>query len=151
MLAKSQVAPMWRQTTPMAVTASRSYVTANKYSRDEVLEKLDNFHGEVLSANWGDYLYLVYNGPFWEAEFERLKYAVQGYIGEEGVGAKWSECQEMMDALYCCEDVRDHLNELAELKTRSSGLMGTGWQAGAPVENLEENAVACAEAYDKVL
>merc|ERR1712099_214850 len=56
-----------------------------------------------------------------------------------------------MDVLYQCEDVRDHLNELAELATRASGLMGTGYNAGEKVENMEENAKKCAEAYDKIL
>ena len=49
----------------------RTYVTANRHSREEVLEKLDRYHAEVLSANWADYLYLVYNGPFWDVELEK--------------------------------------------------------------------------------
>merc|ERR1719377_183752 len=97
----------WQQAAPsMAVTGVRTYVTANKYSRDEVLEKLNNFHGEVLGANWADYLYLVYNGPFWEYEYEKLSSIVQPYLHEPEVGAKFAETQEMMDVLYKCEDVR---------------------------------------------
>ena len=46
-----------------------------RHKHKEVLEKLDRFHAEVLSANWADYLYLVYNGPFWEVE--------QIYIGPQ--------------------------------------------------------------------
>merc|ERR1719499_328632 len=114
----------------------RSYVTTNKYTRDEVLEKLNNYHAEVLSANWADYLYLVYNGPFWEAELEKLNTLVQPYLHEPEVGKKFGEVQEMMDVLYQCEDVRDHLNELAELATRASGFMGTGWAPGDKVENM---------------
>merc|ERR1719262_1492547 len=143
---------MWQQALPsMKVVGARTFVTANKYTRDEVLEKLDNYHGEVLSANWADYLYLVYNGPFWEAELEKLNTIVQPYLHEADVGKKFAEVQEMMDVLYQCEDVRDHLNELAEMVTRSSGFMGTGYAADEKVENMDEHAVLCAKAYEKLL
>merc|ERR1719352_2043967 len=142
----------WQQAAPsMAVTGVRTYVTANKYSRDEVLEKLDNFHGEVLGANWADYLYLVYNGPFWEAELEKLNTIVQPYLHEADVGAKFAQIQEMMDVLYQCEDVRDHLNELAEMKTRASGFMGTGFNPAPAIENMDEHAKLCGQAYTKLL
>merc|ERR1712146_66817 len=36
----------------------------------------------------------------------------------------------MGDVLYQCEDVRDHLNELAEVRTRAAGFMGTGYNPG---------------------
>ena len=36
----------------------------------------------------------------------------------------------MMDVLCKCEDVRDHVNQLCQLATRTSGFMGTGWQEG---------------------
>merc|ERR1711971_347517 len=129
----------------------RSYVTTSKYSREEVADKLDAFHGEVLGANWADYLYLVYNVPFWEAEFERLGVAVQPYLHEEEMGAKYKEVQEIMDVLYQCEHVRDHLNELAELVTRASGLMGTGLGAEPKVVNMDENAQACVKVYEELL
>merc|ERR1712226_1623339 len=130
---------------------TRTYVTTAKYTRDEVLDKLDAFHGEVLGANWADYLYLVYNVPFWEAEFERLGVAVQSYLHEEEVGEKYKEVQELMDVLYQCEDVRDRLNELAELVTRASGLMGTGLGAEPKVVNMDENAQACVVVYEKLI
>merc|ERR1719330_109712 len=110
--------------------AARPYVTTAKYTRDDVLQKLDEYHATVLSTNWADYLNLVYSGPFWEAELEKLTSMVQPYLHEPAVGAKFLEVQEMMDVLYQCEDVRDHLNELAELATRASGFMGTGWAPG---------------------
>lgn len=137
---------------PVAAAGGRAYsFSSQRFTRDEVIAKLDGFHGEVLSANWADYLYLVYNVPFWEAELERLGTLVQNYIGEAEVGAKYAEVQEMMDVLYQCEDVRDHMNELMELATRSSGLMGTGFGAGPPVENIDEHAEACSAMYDKLL
>merc|ERR1712187_453473 len=68
-----------------------------------------------------------------------------------GAGQMFAEVQEIMDVLYQCEDVRDHLNELAEMVTRSSGLMGTGYAAEEKVDNMEDHAVLCAKAYDKLL
>merc|ERR1719469_1795401 len=136
---------------PAVLGATRPYVTVLKNNRDEVLEKLNAFHAEVYSTNWADYLNLVYSGPFWEAEFEKLTTIVQPYLHEPEVGGKWAETQELMDVLYQCEDVRDHLNELAELATRASGLMGSGYNAGEKVENMGENAQHCAVAYDSLL
>eukprot|EP00435_Cladocopium_sp_Y103_P035187 s125_g9.t1 len=99
----------------------RSYITVQKYTRDDVVSLLDEYHATVMSTNWADYLNLVYSVPFWEAEFEHH-------------GSKW------MDVFYQCEDVRDHLNELAELATRASGFMGTGFAAEEKVENMDEHA-----------
>jgi len=126
-------------------------VTTAKYSRDDVVAKLDAFHAEVLGANWGDYLYLVYNGPFWEAELEKLTTIVQPYVHEAELGAKFRDVQELMDVLYRCEDVRDHLNELAELCTRASGFMGTGYAAEERVENMDDHAALCAKVYENLL
>eukprot|EP00929_Paragymnodinium_shiwhaense_P019664 TRINITY_DN1332_c0_g4_i1.p2 TRINITY_DN1332_c0_g4~~TRINITY_DN1332_c0_g4_i1.p2 ORF type:complete len:239 (+),score=67.96 TRINITY_DN1332_c0_g4_i1:79-717(+) len=129
----------------------RSYVTADRFTRDEVMEKMDAFHNEVISANWGDYLYLVYNVPFWEAEYEKLLHIAGPYAHEAEFGKKFTFIQEMMDVLYQVEDVRDHLNELGEMATRASGFMGTGWQAEEKIENMDEHAKACIESYDKLL
>merc|ERR1712232_1089061 len=84
------------------------------------------------------------------AELERLNTIVQPYMHGEGMGGKFKETQEMMDVLYQCEDVRDHLNELAEMATRASGFMGTGWQAEERIENMDDHAEACIAAYEKL-
>merc|ERR550537_1733929 len=143
------VSPWQRAAPSMAVAGTRTFVTANRYNREEVLEKLDDFHGEVLGANWADYL--VYNGPFWEAELEKLNTLVQPFLHEPEVGAKFAQVQEMMDVLYQCEDVRDHLNELAEMKTRASGFMGTGFNPAPQIENMDELAKDCANQYAELL
>merc|ERR1712079_220035 len=145
--ARRAVTPLFRPLAP----CTRPFVTTLKYNRDDALDKLNAFHAEVLSTNWADYLYLVYNVAFWEAEYDKLNTIVQPYLHEAEVGAKYAEVQEMMDVLYCCEDVRDHINELCEVATRASGLMGTGFGAGEKVENMEENAKACSDAYDRLL
>merc|ERR1712039_362751 len=116
-----------------------------------VLGELTSLQQVIMSANWADYLILVYNGPFWEAEVDRLTEAAASFPASSPVGKKLAEVQEMMDVLHQCEDVRDHINELGELATRASGFMGTGWQAGEKVENMEEHAVACSQAYEGLL
>eukprot|EP00933_Yihiella_yeosuensis_P068942 TRINITY_DN7500_c0_g3_i1.p2 TRINITY_DN7500_c0_g3~~TRINITY_DN7500_c0_g3_i1.p2 ORF type:complete len:209 (-),score=58.15 TRINITY_DN7500_c0_g3_i1:177-803(-) len=140
-----------RQQAPVAFAGARSYITVAKYDRESVLSQLEEYHSTVLSANWADYLHLVYNVPFWEAELEKLNTIVQPYLHEPEVGAKYSEVQEMMDVLYQCEDVRDHTNELCELATRASGFMGTGFAAEEKVENLDEHAKLLSESYTKIL
>eukprot|EP00929_Paragymnodinium_shiwhaense_P019665 TRINITY_DN1332_c0_g4_i2.p1 TRINITY_DN1332_c0_g4~~TRINITY_DN1332_c0_g4_i2.p1 ORF type:complete len:207 (+),score=48.82 TRINITY_DN1332_c0_g4_i2:80-700(+) len=129
----------------------RSYVTADRFSRDEVMAKMDAFESEVISANWGDYLYLAYNVPFWEAEYEKIMHIAAPYAHETDFGKKFTHIQETMDVLYQCEDVRDHLNELGEMATRASGFMGTGWQAEEKIENMDEHAQACIKVYDELL
>jgi len=145
------VPPRLNLAPPLCVAGPRSFSSVAKYTRSEAVEKLDRFHGEVLGANWADYLYLVYNVPFWEAEYESLTLAIQPYLHEAEVGEKFKTTQEMMDVLYKCEDVRDHVNELCELATRASGFMGTGWQAMEKVENVDEVSKHCMEAYDSLL
>merc|ERR1711972_144196 len=86
-----------------------------------------------------------------EANLESLTSHVQPYLYEAEVGKKFAEVQELMDVLYKCEDVRDHINELAELATRASGFMGTGIAAEEKVENMDEHAKHICEAYDKLL
>lgn len=145
------VAPMKNFAPALGLGASRTYVTVEKFTRTEAKDRLENFEAEVMSANWGDYAVLVYNGPFYEAEFEKVMRCCEPYLGDTEMGATMSRVQEMMDVLYVCEDIRDHINELCELCTRASGLMGTGYGAEAKVENLGEHAEHCAQAYDDVL
>merc|ERR550514_2545793 len=81
---------------------ARSYLSVAKFTREETLDRLNNFHSEVLTSNWADYLHLVYNQPFWEAELEKLSTIAAPYQGEAEVGKKYSETMELMDVLYQC-------------------------------------------------
>jgi len=129
----------------------RTTVTAQHHTREEVIGRLNEYHGEVLSANWADYLYLVYSGPFWEAEYEKLQTMVPQYLNEPEIAKKYADVEEMMNVLYQCEDVRDFLNELAEMKTRASGFMGTGFNPAPQIENMDDLAQDCAAAYKNLL
>jgi len=116
----------------------------------EMLERMQALEDTVWCTNWGDYLVLVYDVPFWEAEFTAIQALVDGGSNAE-ITAKRQAIERLMDCFYACEDVRDHINELLELCTRASGLMGTGYSAGEKVENLDEHATLCGEQYEKLL
>jgi len=132
--------------------ATRGYLAVPVYmTRDQVNESLDRFQGTVVGAPWGDYWVLVQDMPFWESEWEKLQLHSEAWKGDDEVGKKLVSCQDMMDCLYVCEDVRDHINELLELSTRSTGLMGSGAFAGDKVENIEEHAELCGNTYDETL
>merc|ERR1719238_1394101 len=73
----------------------RTFITAPPtVPKEEALGKLAALNAEVISANWADYLYLVYNVPFWEAEYEKLSIAVLPYLSEPDVGAQYADTQE---------------------------------------------------------
>eukprot|EP00933_Yihiella_yeosuensis_P050361 TRINITY_DN48167_c0_g1_i1.p1 TRINITY_DN48167_c0_g1~~TRINITY_DN48167_c0_g1_i1.p1 ORF type:complete len:229 (+),score=58.96 TRINITY_DN48167_c0_g1_i1:70-756(+) len=120
-------------------------------SAGDVIAHLDRFQTEVISTNWADYLTLVYSVPFWEQDWQQLEALAGAYKGNAEVAAKLAQTQDLMDCFYRCEDVRDHINELCELATRSSGLMGTGYAAGEKVENIDDHAVHCAKEYEVLL
>lgn len=129
----------------------RTLVTSAKYSREEALATITNFEATVLCANWGDYLVLVYDVPFWEAELEKITKTATPYLQDPEIGPMMTNIGRMMDAFYACEDTRDHINELLELCTRASGFMGTGFSPGEKVENLDEHARLIGEHYDAML
>merc|ERR1711964_603543 len=95
----------------------------------------------------GDYFNLIQDMPFWEAELQKVDHFCQPFMGDPEIGGKVKRTHEMMDCMYQLEDCRDYMNELGELCTRASGLMGTGASAGEKVENLEEAQLHCAKFY----
>jgi len=132
--------------------AVRTYVTVGEYhTRDMIIDKLDRFQGTVVGAPWGDYWMLVQDMPFWDAEWEKLSTSCEPWKADDEVRKKIQSVQDMMDCIYICEDVRDHINELLELSTRSTGLMGTGAFAGDKVDNIQEHAELVAKTYDETL
>merc|ERR1711908_153972 len=67
------------------------------------------------------------------------------------IGARWEYINEAFDCVYACEDARDHLNELLELKTRATGLMGMGYGAGEKVENIQAHVDLVSDHYEELL
>merc|ERR1712224_571942 len=43
------------------------------YNRGDIDARIDHFHDTVLATNWADYLILVYDVPFWEAELDEIQ------------------------------------------------------------------------------
>lgn len=120
-------------------------------SRDVVKQRLDRYHDELFGTNWGDYVETMQNAPFLEAELDQLNQAMSGFVGDAELKEKYEYCLQGTDAFYACEDVRDHINELFEVMTRSGGVMNIGLMAGEPLGNLEENAVKLADEYQSLL
>lgn len=151
--ASNQASPVPQWATPQGKAATSTGpkpVSLAGQAADEMLAKMQSFEDTVWSTNWGDYLVLVYDVPFWEAELTAIQALAENASNPEII-AKRQAIEKLMDCFYACEDVRDHMNELMELCTRASGLMGTGYAPGEKVENLNEHAELCAEEYQKLL
>jgi len=135
----------------LAQAARRTYVSVAQYEREEVAEKVTKLRDTVLGTNWADYLNLVQNVPFWEAECEKITTAATPYVADPDLGAKIDEIYRTFDCMYACEDVRDHINELLELSTRASGIMGIGINAAEKVDNIEEQVELVVKEYEDLL
>lgn len=94
---------------------------------------------------------LVLNVPFWDAELEKVDHMVEPYHQDVDIGPRLRETHRLFDCLFASEDVRDHINELIEVSTRTSGIMGTGYLGGEGLENAEEQIKHCVEAYERLV
>eukprot|EP01053_Blabericola_migrator_P011887 Blabericola_migrator_1__11886@NODE_724_length_6723_cov_141_689153_g521_i0_p4_GENE_NODE_724_length_6723_cov_141_689153_g521_i0NODE_724_length_6723_cov_141_689153_g521_i0_p4_ORF_typecomplete_len226_score32_38Laminin_I/PF06008_14/1_2e03Laminin_I/PF06008_14/0_0064VPS28/PF03997_12/0_011DUF87/PF01935_17/0_0092EzrA/PF06160_12/0_034DUF1949/PF09186_11/3e02DUF1949/PF09186_11/0_92Tropomyosin/PF00261_20/6_1e03Tropomyosin/PF00261_20/0_082DUF4404/PF14357_6/1_8e04DUF4404/PF14357_6/0_36_NODE_724_length_6723_cov len=75
----------------------------------------------MLSSNWGDTVNLTLNVPFWESEYEELQKQIRAapsLLADENVARQWIVLSTLLDLLFLCEDLRDHLNELMEYLDR---------------------------------
>jgi hypothetical protein len=132
-------------------TARTIMLSKNSYSRDEVTERLANLHNAVQASNWGDSVNLVLNVPFWDAELENVDHMVEAYHQDPEIGKRVRETHRLFDCLFAAEDIRDHINELIEVSTRTSGIMGTGYMGTDKLENVDEQMKHCVKAYEGLL
>jgi len=135
----------------LAGAARRTYVTSEVYNREEVAIKVKTLKGSLQGTNWADYLNLVQNVPFWECELERIATAASPYLADPELGKDMDEIHRTFDVLYACEDVRDHLNEIMEVSTRTTGIMGIGIFSGDTIDNVEELIENVVHEYDDLL
>lgn len=126
-----------------------SYI--RRYPREQVLERLNNLHDAVRASNWSDCVNLVLNVPFWDAELENVDHMVEPYHQDPEVGSKVRETHRLFDCLFAAEDIRDHINELLEISSRTSGIMGTGYLGSEKLENVDEQLDHCVKAYEVLL
>ena len=115
------------------------------------MDRLENLNNAVHAANWGDCVSLVLNVPFWDAELENVDHMVEAYHQDEKIGFRMRETHRLFDCLFIAEDIRDHINELIEVSTRTSGIMGTGYMGGDSLENVDEQLNHCINAYESLL
>lgn len=122
-------------------------------SAPDISSRVDRFVTWVIGTNWQDYINLVQNLPFWEAEVERIETAFASdpaAASNAPVQAKIEEMRLLMDCLHRVEDVRDHLCEVQEQMNRSYGIGGSGFLAKQPVENFVENMKAVEAEYEEI-
>lgn len=117
-----------------------------------VQSKIQEVHDQMLGTNWGDYLDLVQNEVFWTAELEVLDKVIKTDAKDPETMKKWDYLQKATDCMYACEDVRDHINELLELSTRKTGILGMGLAAPVDdIENMSEQAEMLTNRYQDLL
>ena len=121
------------------------------HPRDQVVDRLESLHDAVQAANWGDCVSLVLNVPFWDAELENVDHMVEPYHQDPEIGTKVRETHRLFDCLFASEDIRDHITELIEITTRTSGIMGTGYMGGGKLEDVDAQLEHCVKAYEGLL
>jgi hypothetical protein len=127
-----------------------TYASVVNFPREEISNRLTLLEDAVLGVNWGDYFILIQDQPFWEAELDQLDHYCQPYLSDPEIGPKLQRVHKMFDCLAQLEDCRDYMNELGEVMTRASGLMGTGLGAGEKIDNMEEIAAHCGNFYEEM-
>jgi hypothetical protein len=127
-----------------------SALTVQRFDREGVRTRLFNLHDAVVSANWADPVTLALDVPFWEAEADKVRNMVEPYLVDGEIGTKATDLNRAMDCLYACEDVRDFLNEVGEVGSRSTGVMGVGALSGPKVTNVDEIAEKVVENYEEL-
>lgn len=106
--------------------------------RQVFVEKIESLRRGILASNWGDSFQFVLvrrrtynrsithpvqNVPFWEAIFEGLHTEVRSVpnlLHDADVARNWVSMSTLMDFMFVCEDLRDHLNELIEFLDRTN-------------------------------
>lgn len=114
------------------------------------MSRVQNVHDQMLGTNWGDYLDLVHNEPFWKAELANLEPLMAQSGKDEDLKKKYDYVLKATDCMYACEDVRDHINEILELITRKTGILGMGINAGEEVENMDEQTDLLCARYEEL-
>jgi len=128
-----------------------TFASVQTFPREEIAQRLTMLEDAVLGVNWGDYFVLIQDQPFWDAEMEQLDHYCQPYLSDPEIGPKIQKVHRMFDCLAELEDCRDYMNEIGEVLTRASGLMGTGLNAGEKIDNLEDAMAHCSKHYEKML
>eukprot|EP01066_Platyproteum_vivax_P020942 Platyproteum_vivax@DN8892_c0_g1_i1.p1 len=131
------------------VPISRCFSSASM-SNLKAERRLDNLIATVMSANWADCVECALDYNFWLVEKEAIRDSMGALEGDPQCGPKLQFMNEMFDVYLCTEDVRDHINEMVEAKSRSTGIAGTGILAKESIENFDEHCQACAQRYDEL-
>lgn len=74
------------------------------------------------------------------------------YVNDPEMGPKWDYTKEAVDAYFATTDCRDFVNDILELKSRSSGLFNSGWdfRDRPKIDNMEEVVDDIVDNYEKL-
>lgn len=135
-------------------TAFCSNITDEKQPNDEkqqILKEIQDLHDNILTSNWNDCFSLVLNVPIWEGVASSIEHKMKLMESDKEIKKAKDELDTLLDLLFILEDLRDHINELLEQSSRSTGLAGTNVCSSFEVSNVHEHIDFLKKHYEHVL
>ncbi|CRG95172.1 conserved Plasmodium protein, unknown function [Plasmodium gallinaceum] len=132
----------------------RKYFTSlynNLNEKKNIIREIDDLYDNIITSNWNDSFNLVLNVSIWEGILNSIEEKIKGYEYDNEVMKKKKEINELFDVLFILEDLRDHINEILEQSSRSSGLAGTHILSSFKIENINEHINFLKKKYEDLL
>ncbi|OII76529.1 hypothetical protein cand_000500 [Cryptosporidium andersoni] len=128
-------------------------------SGQKVSERIKELYNSILHSNWADPHTMMQNNCFWENEYQKILKLVQSLKEKSGklneventnISCGVEALKKLIDLMYRCEDVRDHIAEISEQYSRSHGIAGIDISKKSDIENMNEHIEAIVEEYNKI-
>ncbi|CDU20262.1 hypothetical protein YYC_00333 [Plasmodium yoelii 17X] len=132
----------------------RNYFTSlynNVKGKEELKGDMENLYNNIITSNWNDSVYLVLNIPIWEGRLNDIEEKIKGYENDKSIIDQKKKINELFDVLFILEDLRDHINEILEQSSRSTGLAGTHVLASFKIQNINEHIEFLKSRYEELL
>ncbi|VTZ70593.1 conserved protein, unknown function [Plasmodium chabaudi chabaudi] len=132
----------------------RNYFTSlynNVKGKEELKGEMENLYNNIITSNWNDSVNLVLNIPIWEGRLNDIEEKIKGYENDKSIIDQKKKINELFDVLFILEDLRDHINEILEQSSRSTGLAGTHVLASFKIQNINEHIEFLKSRYEELL
>ncbi|CAD2102426.1 conserved Plasmodium protein, unknown function [Plasmodium vinckei lentum] len=132
----------------------RNYFTSlysNVKGKEELKGDMENLYDNIITSNWNDSVNLVLNVPIWEGRLNDIEEKIKGYENDKSIIDQKKKINELFDVLFILEDLRDHINEILEQSSRSTGLAGTHVLASFKIQNINEHIEFLKSRYEELL
>ncbi|CRH01626.1 conserved Plasmodium protein, unknown function [Plasmodium relictum] len=132
----------------------RKYFTSlynNVNGKKNIIREMDDLCDNIITSNWNDSFNLVLNVSIWEGILNSIEEKIKGYEYDDEVMKKKKEVNELFDVLFILEDLRDHINEILEQSSRSSGLAGAHILSSFKIENINDHINFLKKKYEELL